>query len=233
MSTAIYDNVLGIVNEVLRRLGVNTVTSLDGTKLSRVLLQLLNEIIDDISDYGDWQEMYREASVTAVSSVGEYEVTVSGQVKNIYEIHWKDDVAPLEVRDIQDMRRLQRVAGNGVPRQFGVVGVNASSGNPLFRVFPVPGTTAIGSAATFDIAYYQRPDLYTVSSTAATVPFPKNLVVQGLYAKALLFENGGEVTAEYQMAYTEYVRMRRENLNRFNADTGVNLYVVPTGHRYS
>ena len=227
MSTiAVRRDVIKIINEVERRLGLSESATLTPTKLATVLLDLLNDVIDEVSDYGDWPQMFREVDVTASSSAGSYEVVVSSQVKNIYEIVWDNDVAPLEVRTIEDMRRLQRLASFGTPRQFAIVGV--SGVNPLFRVYPIPTT-----AATFDIAYYKKPSLLGTTDVSAVPAFPSRVLVQGLYAKALLEENGGEPTREYQAAYGEYTNMRTESLNRFTADTGTDFYLVPTGDRYA
>lgn len=215
---------LGIVNEVERKLGLSTSSSLTTTNFTRVLVHLLNDVIDEVSDFGDWQQMFREATLTAQSSVGTYELAVSGEVKNIYEVVWGTDAAPLEVRTIPDIRRLQRISSYGTPRQFAVVGV--SGVNPLFRVYPVPT-----SAGTFDIAYFKKPRLLDAAVSAdvsATPAFPSRVLVQGLYAKALLEENGGQPTGEYQTAYAEYLRMRKEALNRFTYDTGSDdIYFVP------
>ena len=224
-----------IVNEVLRKLQTTEVTNLGDTKFSTTLVDFLNDVIDECSDYGDWQEMYREVDVTASSSVGTYEMSVSAQVKNIYEVVWGDDVAPLEVRDITDLRRLQRLASFGTPRQFAVVGV--SGVNPLFRVYPIPTQATINaetsSGGVFNIAYYKKPGLITaVTADTSSVPaFPSRMLVQGVYAKALLEENGGEPTREYQVALLDYQRMRKEAQNRFTADTGIDIQFVPTGSR--
>lgn len=219
---------LGIVNEVLRKLGIGAVTNLNDNKLSTLLVDYLNDVVDEVSDFGDWQQMFREATITAQSSVGNYELAVSGNVKNIYEVVWDNNVSPLEVRTIEDIRRLRRISSFGTPRQFAVVGVSGT--NPLFRVYPVPTT-----AATFDIAYYKKPGvLAAVTANNSAVPaFPGRLLIQGVYAKALLQESGGEPTQEYQTVYAEYLKMRQEALNRFNADTGTDTYITPTGSRYA
>ena len=218
--------VLGIINTVQRRLGVSPTDTVSSTTHANMLLELLNDVIQECSDFGDWQEMFREVNVTAISSVGTYEVDASAEVKNIYEIHWDDDIAPLEVRDIQEIRRLQRVNSHGEPRQFAIVGV--SGVNPLFRVFPVPTT----SGALFDVAFYKKPRIYTTSDGGVTPSFPAIMLEKGLYAKALLEEAGGEPTPQYEVAYREYVQTRAEALNRFNSDTGTDMYLTPTGARY-
>jgi hypothetical protein len=224
MTTGLRDTALNIVNRVRRKLGYNAVTDFS-SKNARMLLEMLNEVVSEVSDEGDWPEMYREVFVTASSSVGEYEVRVSGLVQSVYEIGFQNQIAALEPRDIKDLRLWQRLGNTGEPRQFAIVGVNASSGNPLFRVHPIPGSSQAGE--TFDVAYYQKPEALTTAQGGVTVPFPSELLFKGLYAKALLEENGGERSTEYQTAYTEYIRDRRETLRRFTADTGSDIYIIP------
>ena len=47
--------VVQIINEVERRLAVDASTSAGATKLSTMLVDLLNDTIDEVSDAGDWQ----------------------------------------------------------------------------------------------------------------------------------------------------------------------------------
>lgn len=217
MTTGLRETVLSVINRVERRLGLNASSTLTATKKSRELLDVLNEVMDEISDAGDWQEYRRTAVVTAVASTAQYEIAVSGLVKNVREIVYASAPSPLIPVDDEEIRLLNRVSIIGEPRQFAITGVNASSGNPNFTVSPVPGS-AQASGETFGILYFQKPELYTTSNASAVIPFPSNLVFQGLLAKALLIESGGTPTNEFQTAYAEYLRMRREVNNRFNAD---------------
>lgn len=226
MTTGLRETVIQIVNRVERKLGVPVSSTLTATKLSRELLDLLNETLDEISDSGDWREYLRETNVTALASTATYEVQVSGLVKNVREIVFGSAAAPLIWRDMEDIRLLNRISSYGVPRQTCIEGVNASSGNPNFRVAPVP-TAADASGKTFNVLYFQKPGLYGTSDGAQTVVLPANLVAQGLYAKALLKESGGSPTNEYTVAYGEYLKMRREVNNRFNADVSKDIYFQP------
>ena len=226
MTTGLRETVLQIVNRVERKLGVPVSAALTSTKLSRELLDMLNEILDEISDAGDWAEYQRTANITALASTANYEVEVSGLVKNVREIVFGSATSPLIWRDLEDLRQLTRISTFGQPRQVSINGVNASSGNPNFLVSPVPAQVD-ASGKTFELLYYQKPALYGTSDGYQTVVFPSNLVTQGLYAKALLKESGGDPTGEYQVAYTEFLRMRKEANNRFNYDSGKTVYFQP------
>lgn len=215
--------VIQIVNKVQERMGVNKTTNLDTTKHSGVLLELLNDVIDEVSDFGDWPQMYREWLVTAQSSVGVYEIVASANVQRVEEISWNNDTAALDLIDGPDMRRLQRISSYGIPRQYSIIEV--SGVNPKFRCTPIPTTAAV-----FTIAGYKKTRMFNAAVTAdasALPSFPGRVLTQGLYAKALLEEAGGEPTQQYQAAYTEYLRMRKEALNRWTSDTGTCLQFVP------
>lgn len=222
-----YKDVIGIVNEVERKLGVGESTFLNDKKLTTVILDFLNDTIAECNDYGDWPQLFREINVTASSSVEAYELAVSAGVQNIYEIHFNTQVAPLQVRTVQDMRRLQKTRGFGEPRQFCIV--DTSGANPKFRPYPIPGSNENNKV--FDVAYYKKQRLYTAVSAdaTATVLLPSRMLVQGTYAKALLEESGQEPTNQYQVAYQEYLRMRKEALNRLTSDTGTDVMFVPGG----
>ncbi|RJO72867.1 MAG: hypothetical protein C4523_02530 [Myxococcales bacterium] len=217
-----------IVNRVQRKLGVNATASLASTKHSIVLTDLLNEVVSDLSDAGEWQEMIREVNVTAATSTITYSVETSAVVHHISEIAFDTDVSPLSVVDVEEIRRLNRLSGTGRPRHFSPFGTD-SVGNPQIRVHPQPGSNENGKL--LKILYYQKPRLYTTSDDSISIPFPADVVFQGLYAKALLEENGGEQTRQYQTAYAEYERMKQEAINRFTTDTGTDMNIVPMGGR--
>lgn len=211
-----YTSVLGIVNEVERKLATNESGRLDSTKFTKLLVDLLNDVIDECNDYGDWPQMFRETTATVSSSVGSYEIVVSGQMKNVYDIRFDTDISPLRSVDIAEIRRLQRTRMFGRPRHFATVDVSGSNQN--IRLSPIPGANENNKA--LDIAYYKKERLYTTvtADSSAVVMFPSRMLVQGTYAKALLEESGQQGTPQYQVAYQEYIRMRQEAYNRMRGD---------------
>ncbi len=219
-------SVLEIVNEVQIRMGLNPTSSLTETKHAQTLLSLLNMVIDDLSDFGDWPETYLETSVAAVGGVGEYTISAGlDLVKSIEEISFGGDTAPLDVVDPQDLRQLHRLGTKGRPRQFAVVGVDGGTGNPKVRVWPIP-TTAM-SGEDFTVCLYVKPPLYTTRDGRAEPPFPAAVVIQGLYAQALLEENDGEPGPQSDAQFALYEKMKHEAINRYTGDTGTDVRFVP------
>lgn len=221
--TNVRQTVLQIINDVQRKLGFNATTTLTATKQATVLLRFLNETIAECEDAGDWLEMYETHSVTAQSSVAQYTVDASAQVHHVYEIHWPTIPSPMEPVSISRMRMFSKISSFGTPRHFSLDDVDDSTGQPMFTVFPVPTT-----ARAFDVGFYEKHPLYDTSDTGETPKFPANVLIQGTYAKALLDENGGEPTRQFEWAYQEYVKLRSEAMNRFTSDTGTDVYMQPS-----
>lgn len=222
--TDLRQTVIQVVNRVQRKLGVNATTTLTETKHATVLLDLLNEVQSELSDLGDWHELLVETNVTASSSALEYTIPTSAVIHHIKEIAWENDAEALDVVDVEEIRRLQRLNTFGEPNQMAVFGVD-SNGNPKFRPYPVPGAGQAGDL--FKVLFMQKPVLLTTADTSTQVVFPADVVFQGLYAKALLEENGGERNKQFETAYAEYTRMTREALNRYKADTGYFVQFTP------
>jgi hypothetical protein len=220
---------LQVVNEVQDKLGVNRTSTLFATKHARVLTGLLNEVMDELSDYAEWQELYFETTVAAQTSVASYTIDPSDDslVNKIEEIAWASAISSMYPVSKEDIRRLRRIGSFGEPRQFSIIGTDEFTGAPKFEVYPTPGSNQ--SSGQFLIAFYKKPNILAVSADSSTVlPFPGQLLINGLYAKALLEENGGEPTDQYNMALAIYERQKLEASNRWNADTGTDIYFIPS-----
>ena len=70
---------LELVNEVRRKLGMATVTNTNSDSESRSMVDYLNDVVQEINDYGNWKELLRETIVTASTSVSRYTINTSGR----------------------------------------------------------------------------------------------------------------------------------------------------------
>lgn len=214
--------VIGAINEVRRKSKLPAVTSLDQDSDSLTKLSYLNDVIADLSDYGDWQELYREAIVSVQTSVRDY--AVSGVVvHNIHEVALSTRTAALRYENIDNIRRLHRLNQTGAPNFWSIKGVNGE-GNPIITVDRWPTSLDTGY---FNIGYYIKPVAYTTADASVTIPFPGRVVVAGLLAKTILDESDGEPTARYASNLQVYESMKDESFNRFNGDTGGTTYFRP------
>lgn len=214
--------VIGAINEVRRKSKLPPVSSLDQDSDSLVKLDYLNDVIADLSDYGNWQELYREAIVSIQTSVRDY--AVSGVVvQNIHEVapSWRS--ASLNYEGLDDIRRHQRLKLTGDPNFWSLKGVNGE-GNPVITLDRWPTSNNNGY---LNIGHYIKPSVYTTADGSEIIPFPGRVVVQGLLAKTILDESDGEPTARYASNFQIYEDMKDESFNRFNGDTGSTVYFRP------
>ena len=205
--------ILQIVGDVFRRMNYTPPVSLSANQTALKYTGFLNDIVQAVSDFGDWPQQYEEVSVTAAACAVNVEINASAPIKRILEVHYKDQQTPLVPVEIRDVRRLQRTSGQGAPRQFAVV--RTSGINPIVRIDRRETTTAMG----FNVAVYTSPLEYTSSDASKVPPWSRRMLVQGLYAMALLDENDGVPTNHYQANYAVFRNHMQEEYNRLGADT--------------
>jgi len=224
--------VLEIINEVRKRVKLNSVTTVDADKDSLLKLQYINDVVSEVSDFGDWQEALYQVTVTAQSSVADYSLSTQAEtqvsvmaVQNIHEIVFSDNISPMQLVDLDDLRRMRRAGSEGEPRHWAVKGTD-SSGNPKFSVNPMPVSADAGEL--FTIQVYSKPVFYVTADGAIRPPFPGKLLVQGLYAKTILDESDGEPTVRYANVKSIFDDMLYETYNRYNGDSGGDIYFRPS-----
>ena len=213
---------LQIINTVRLKQGLLGVAGFDSDTHTNLLLNLLNEVIEEVTDFSDWPQLYREYIVTAISSVDQYtiaSVSASADIKNLSEISYGNRSNPLQWVTVEEMRLLRRGSRTATGEPTFVALMGTSGSEPFVRVHPVPITADV---TTMSVVYYKMPRLLvTADNTAGVVPvWPASLLVQGLYAKALLDENEGVQTKQFDAAYAEFRKMLMEVDNRLGADTG-------------
>lgn len=226
---------LQIINEVRNKLGVHKdVATVTEDNHSTTLLNYLNDVVDITSDYGDWHSVYNETLVTASSSIRRYAINTATSaggaidqrvVKSIYEIAFENQIAPMRLRTIDDLRRWQRVSGVGVPRNWQIL-TETTAGNPQFDVYPQPGNAE--NNRTFNVAWYEKPPIYTSADGAIVPPFSSRLLVDGLLSMALLDESRGTQNIDFMTQFkVVYEPKLKEAYNRFHGDSGTDTYFRP------
>jgi hypothetical protein len=228
--TDIRADAITIVNEVRRKLKLQPVASFTADSYAAVMLPYLNDVISEISDYGNWQETLVEVNVTAQSSVANYSVPLSSidLVQNVHEIVFDNRIGEMRKVNLDTIRRLARIDSYGIPQQWGIVGTDAN-GNPNIRVYPTPSANEDGLL--FNLLCYSKPPVLVTADTSTLVTFPADLVVQGLLCKMVLDESDGEPTQRYQAFKQQFDESLDETYNRFNGDTGSTVYFRPARGR--
>ena len=217
--------VLQTEQEVFRKLGLDAPSGLTVNKLAVQMVDFINDVCNDLSDFGNWQEMLVSSNVTAVSGQSNYSINTSANVKNIGDIFFSTRTGPMRYVTVQDMRIMTRTTCTGTPSQFTTFGTD-NAGNPNIRVRPTPAQNEDGEL--FSITYYVRCPKYTTADDSTVIPFPGDLVVLGTLARAILNESSGSPTDHYTRVQQEYLESRKESLNRFNGDTGWDVSFTPS-----
>jgi len=217
--------VLQTVNEVQRKLDLQVTSSLLSNKLATLMVDYINDVCDDLADFGQWQETVVTSNVTCVSGQTDYQIATSAAIENIKDMFFSQRRGPLRYETLDTFRVLTRVTITGTPTQYTIIGTN-SAGNPNIRVRPTPAASEDGGL--FSILYYTRSPRYIAQSDANTlIPFPARVVVQGVLAKVALGESQGTPTDKYTNLWNGYMQMRKTALNRYKGDTGWNISFTP------
>lgn len=216
--------VLEIMNNCFTRLSLDAVSAISETRMSNLALTLINDVLADLAGYGDWQEAIREVVVTAATSTNRFKVEVTANasaevVKNVLALNFGHQTQTLMPQPLLELRRWIRASSVGTPRHFAIIGTSAA--NPVIVVYPEP-VTAAGEPFEFQAVFYSKHRILVTADAAVVPMYNARLVEQGLYAKLLTEESGGEPTAQSTLATAEYERLKQEELNRFNYDTGDN-----------
>lgn len=226
--STVKSSVLTIVNKARERLGLSQVTALTQDSGSKTAINYLNQVLSIVSDKASWKDTYRETFVTASTSVFNYKLDVNTPVKNIEEIVFGADIAPLRLVNAETIRRLVRTSSVGEPSQYAIM--LASGATQTFRVYPTPGVAE--NNKTFFVAYYEKPAILTTSDDNIILPYPEDLLVQGLYAFLLKDESKGGSSAGHK----EEMQLFRDTLietdNRSSSDTGTDPQFRPAFRRH-
>lgn len=220
-----YLTVLEVVNEVCDRMNVRRVTATTSNLFTRNCVNLLNDIIEDLTDYGTWNELQASAAVSMVSGQSVYTipttalVTAKRFIHSIQEVYVSGRVASLEpIADKNEFRLLERTRSIGTPSRYTVYGVG-SDGNPRLGLFPRPGATYDGNTAY--VRFQVLPPRYEAGTDDNVVmPFPGRVLVAGLNAAAVLDESGGVQTDQYRTLQGKFFVLRNNSLGRQTAKTG-------------
>lgn len=215
--------VIDIVNEVRLLHGYSSISTLNQDRFASVLLRKLNNVIADIKDH-NWKELQASSAVTAISSVTRYSIPSQAPVQRIWEISFDNDSRALDLKTNERYRQYRRSGSNGRPRFFTIQSVD-DDGNPQFDVHPQPVSAESGKL--FDVQYYVDVPFLTINSANEELPFPANVLIQGLHAEAILDQNGNKVTNEYLTEKSMYEKLKRDAINKFTIDTGTDTYFRP------
>lgn len=189
---------LELVNDVLVRMREPEVSSVSQNTLSKLVGKLVNDAKRQVEDAYSWNALITDVSVPTVAGTAQYTIAGSGNRFLINEVH---NVSKLfELRNIpvkvyNTWEGSVTTPQQSSPAYYTLYGQD-TDGNAKVKLWPVPD-------AVYNINYQLYVPQDALSSDGDTLKVPKEPVVLGAYARALVErgEDGGLSSSE---AYSLY-----------------------------
>lgn len=190
-------NYLQIVNKVLRRLRETEVTSVDQTKYSKLIGQLVNTTKSEVEKAWGWQHLRATSTVNTTPGSFRYSIPEVEQgfvlldVVNDTENYFLKQATSSKMNEWFLIDPVQ----TGKVTHFHINGYD-NNGNPVVDVYPVPDTTQV---LRFNVVAPQGE----LEANADTPYVPWELLYLGAYARAVE-ERGEDGAVSASRAFMEY-----------------------------
>ena len=189
---------LELVNDVLVRMREPEVTSVSENTLSKLVGKLVNDSKRQVEDAYKWNALLTDIQIPTVAGTAQYTVTGSGNRFKVSEIHnvtklIELDNVPLKVYN--NWEGSTTTPPTGIPSYYCFYGQD-SNGDAKVKLWPVPD-------AVYTINYQLYVPTSDLSSNSDTISVPKEPVVLGAFARALVErgEDGGLSSSEAYALY--------------------------------
>ena len=183
---------LDLINNVLRRLREDTVTTVNETDYSHLIGDLVNDAKKIVENSFDWTALRDSITVNTVSGTDTYSLTGSGDLAVVKDVMNTTSKRFMHLRSKEYFNNVNYNTApiTGSPDYFTFVGVD-SNRDLQIQVYPQPDAIY---ALRFDVAKPQTD----LSNDSDTLSVPTNPVIQLAYAMALRErgETGGQSAAE-------------------------------------
>lgn len=182
---------LELVNNVLRRLREDTVSTVTETAYTTIVGDIVNDAKRQVEDSWDWSALRETINVSTSSGTQEYSLTGTGNRATIIDAQNVTDSFFLHPRSQQWGRRYDlTTTGNSSPTWYTTSGVDGS-GDTQVKLYPTPD-------GTYSLNFNVVQRTVDLSNDADTVSIPSQPIIQLAYAMAARErgEVGGSMAAE-------------------------------------
>jgi hypothetical protein len=189
---------LELVNDVLVRMREPEVSTVNENVLSKLVGKLVNDAKRQVEDAYKWNALLTDIVIPTVADTAQYTITGSGTRFKISEVHNTTKyvgVEPIPLKTYNLWEGSATVPQKGSPNYYCVIGQSAS-GDAKVKLWPVPD-------GVYNIDYQLYIPQEALSTDTATLTVPKEPVVLGAYARALVErgEDGGLNSSEAYALY--------------------------------
>jgi hypothetical protein len=208
-------NYLQSINNVLKRLREDEVTSVNDNKYSKLIGVLINDAKREIEDAYNWNALTTNLNVVTAAGVQEYTLTGSGQRFVTYYVLNDTQNTTMCKATAQwiDEQKYLSTQQNGAPHYYAYTGVSGSDN--IVTVSPVPDTA-------YTLKFFLKVPQNDLSLDADIIKVPAHLVEMLAYAKAVAErgEDGGmsfsELYQQYRLSLADAVALEA---NRYEEET--------------
>ena len=183
---------LDLINNVLRRLREDTVTTVNETDYSSLIGDLVNDAKKVVENSFDWTALRDSITVNTVSGTDTYSLTGSGDLAVIKDVMNTTSKRFMHLRSKEYFNNVtyNTTPQSGSPDYYTFVGTDSNRDLEV-QVYPKPEAVY---ALRFDVVKPQAD----LSSDSDSLSVPTNPVIQLAYAMALRErgETGGQSAAE-------------------------------------
>lgn len=187
-------NYLTLINNVLRRLREDEITTINQTSYATMVGDLLNDAKSYVEEAWDWSVLRTSLSITTVNGTNQY--TLTGFGTNFKHLNFFDStnkqVIPYQAREWIDVQNNSvDTVLSGTPMYFSYATPD-SNGDMKIILYPTP---AAAYTLRFDAVVRQAP--LTASSDVIRVPWLPVMHTAIAFATRERGETGGTSAAEY------------------------------------
>lgn len=199
---------LELVNDVLVRMREPEVSSVSQNTLSKLVGKLVNDAKRQVEDAYNWNALITDISIPTVAGTAQYTITNSGSRFVINEVHNVTKLFELRnvsVKTYNSWEGSVAVPPQNSPSYYTLYG-QSTSGDAKVKLWPVPD-------AVYNINYQLYIPQEALSSDGDTLKIPKEPVILGAYARALVErgEDGGlnssEAYALYRSSLSDHIAL--------------------------
>lgn len=177
---------LNIINNVLRRLREDEVSTWNETTYSKMAGDYVNDAVSLVQSAHNWSALFTDIDITTSAGVGEYTLDGLGQMGQVYTAYndtTNCDLKQIPLRDMKRMIDFNEGTPEGGPTYYSFV-APASDDDPKILVYPTPD-------AAQTLRFSVKREQGIISSDATELLVPEQPVIQ--YALAYLMEERGEL----------------------------------------
>ena len=209
---------LNVINNVLRRLREDEVTTWNETAYSTMTGDYVNDAVSLCQNAHNWSALFTDIDINTSAGVGEYTLNSLGQMGQIYTAYNDTDNCDLKQIPLRDLKRMidfNEGSTDGSPTYYAFI-EPAANDDPRILVYPTPNDT---QSLRFSVKRAQG----IISSDTTEILIPEQPVIQ--YTLAYLMEERGELGGSSSIVAFEKAKTTLTSYVALDAERHPDIYL--------